>query len=132
MNSQIATGGNGSNGNVGIGFAVPSNTVRQVVPTLERGDSIKRAWLGVSTSPPLSGKGAEVATVVSDGPADRAGLHQGDVIRSADGQAINQPEDVARIVGTKQPGDVIKLAVTNGGQQRSVEVHLRDRPSQIP
>ena len=69
---------------------------------------------------------------MTDGPADRAGLQQGDVIRSADGQAIDQPEDVARVVATKQPGDVIKLGVTNGGQERSVEVHLRDRPSQIP
>ena len=132
VNSQIATGGNGSNGNVGIGFAVPSNTVRQVVPTLERGDSIRRAWLGVSTAPPLSGRGAEVSTTVPDGPADRAGLQQGDVIRSADGQAVNDPTDVARIVATKQPGDVIKLGVSNGGQERSVEVRLRDRPSQIP
>ena len=132
VNSQIATGGNGSNGNVGIGFAVPSNTVRQVVPTLERGESIRRAWLGVSTTTPLSGKGAEVSTTVADGPADRAGLQQGDVIRSADGQPVNEPADVARIVAAKRPGDKITLGVTSGGQERSVDVRLRDRPSQVP
>ena len=49
VNSQIATGGNG-NGNVGIGFAVPSNTVRDVIPRLERGETIRRAYLGVATA----------------------------------------------------------------------------------
>ena len=52
VNSQIETGG--SQGNVGIGFAVPSNTVRQVVPALTRGEKIKRAYLGVQTSPASS------------------------------------------------------------------------------
>ncbi len=131
VNSQIATAG-GSQGNVGVGFAVPSNTVRQVVPTLERGKSIRRAWLGVETSTPLSGSGAEISGTTPDSPADRAGLQQGDVIHSADGQPVNDPTDVSRIVAGKQPGDVITLRVANGGQERSVDVTLRNRPSQVP
>ena len=70
VNSQIATAGN-SQGNVGIGFAVPSNTVREVVPRLEKGDKIARPYLGVETSDPTdpnAPSGAEVTTVTPGGP----------------------------------------------------------------
>ena len=68
VNSQIETGG--SQGNVGIGFAVPSNTVRQVVPALTRGEKIERAYLGVQTSPASmsSQKGAQVQSVARAAP----------------------------------------------------------------
>ena len=68
VNSQIETGGNGSEGNVGIGFAISSNSVRQVVPVLERGEKVAHPYLGVSTGDPTSGaKGAEVGSVSSGG-----------------------------------------------------------------
>ena len=78
VNSQIATAGN-SQGNVGIGFAVPSNTVREVVPRLEKGDKIARPYLGVETSDPTDPNappGAEVTTVTPGGPADSAGVQR--------------------------------------------------------
>ena len=71
VNSQIASQ---SGGSVGIGFAVPSNTVRDVIPRLERGESIKRAYLGVSTSGD-SGR-VTVAAVSAGGPAAAAGLQR--------------------------------------------------------
>ena len=76
VNSQIASQ---SGGSVGIGFAVPSNTVRDVIPRLERGESIQRAYLGVSTSGGTGG--VTVAAVSAGGPAAAAGLQVGDVIR---------------------------------------------------
>src|SRR3954464_235825 len=81
VNSQIATGGS-SRGSVGIGFAVPSNTVEDVVPRLERGETIQRPFLGVSTSadPSITASGAPVAQVAPGGPAEKAGMQQGDVI----------------------------------------------------
>src|SRR5918999_2111961 len=84
VNSQIETAG--SPGNVGIGFAGPSNTVRQVVPVLERGETIKRSYLGLESSPatPDDPSGAEVQDLVEDGPADDAGIRSGDVITRVD------------------------------------------------
>jgi putative serine protease PepD len=78
VNSQILTGGSG-NGNVGVGFAVPSNTVREVVPRLQRGETISRPYLGLSTGE-RPGGGAAVVEAVPGGPAARAGLRPGDVV----------------------------------------------------
>src|SRR5829696_3590513 len=75
VNSQIATGGSSSRGSVGIGFAVPSNTVAAVVPRLERGETIQRPFLGVSTTQGTGG--ALVREVTAGGPAADAGIRTG-------------------------------------------------------
>ena len=69
---------------------MPSNTVREVVPALTRGEKIERAYLGVQTSPAStsSQSGAQVQSVVSGGPADRAGIRTGDVITRVDGKDV--------------------------------------------
>jgi S1-C subfamily serine protease len=134
VNSQIATAGN-SQGNVGIGFAVPSNTVREVVPRLERGDTIARPYLGVETSDPTdpnAPSGAEVKTVTPGGPAESAGIDPGDVITEIDGQAVNGSDDVSRIVNTKAPGDDIEIRVDRTGQDVTLDVKLQNRPARTP
>ena len=98
MNSQIATGGNGS-GNVGVGFAVPSNTVREVLPKLSRGETIERPFLGVSTS--AHPDGAEIQSVTAGSPAEAAGLEPGEVITRVDGRPVRDPDDVASGVGQR-------------------------------
>ena len=129
VNSQIATSGT-SQGNVGIGFAVPSNTVRQVVPILKRGGTIKRAYLGVETGPPdQGGSGALVKTVVPGGPANRAGLQIGDVIKSVGGQRVNDPSQLSTLVSAKSPGDQVAVVVDRGGVSRTVQVTLGIRPA---
>jgi putative serine protease PepD len=132
INSQIATAG--SSGNIGIGFAVPSNTIRQVVPKLEKGQTIARPYLGVSTQP-ASGPipdGAEVQSVVSGGPADGA-LSPGDVIVRIDGAAVRDPEGVAKAVGTHKPGDAVKIEVRSStGSSHTVKVKLGTRPARTP
>jgi putative serine protease PepD len=138
INSQIATAG--SQGSVGIGFAVPSNTVRKVVPRLERGQTIKRAYLGVSTSETPNGQGARVGSVTPNGPAEKAGLRAGstvtgkggDTILSVDGKPVTGPDDLSSQIAAKQPGDVVKLIVERGGQRQSMSVTLGDRPQNAP
>ncbi|MGZ8632673.1 MAG: S1C family serine protease [Solirubrobacteraceae bacterium] len=135
INSQIATAGGTSQGNVGIGFAVPSNTVREVVPRLEKGDSIARPYLGVETGDPTDPSapaGAEVTSVVPGGPAEGAGLNPGDVITELDGQAVKGPSDVSRIVAAKKPGDHLDLRVDRSGQDVTLNATLQNRPARTP
>jgi putative serine protease PepD len=128
VNSQIATAGSG--GNVGIGFAIPANTVREVVPRLSRGERIKHAYLGVTMAPAPGG--AAVQGVASGGPAARAGLQAGDVIASVDGNPVAGPDDVSEAVSNHQPGDEIEVEVIRGGQRRTITVTLDSRPRHTP
>jgi len=135
INSQIATAGGTSQGNVGIGFAVPSNTVREVVPRLERGDRIARPYLGVETTDPTDPNapaGAEITSVVPGGPADSAGLNAGDVITELGGEAVQGSSDVSRIVSAKQPGDHVDVRVDRSGQDVTLDVTLQNRPARTP
>jgi putative serine protease PepD len=130
VNSQIATSGT-SQGNLGIGFAVPANTARQVVPILKKGGTIKRAYLGVETGNPDSsaGSGAEVATIVPGGPAARSGLQVGDVIKSVAGKRILGPTELSTLISSKTPGDRVSVVVQRGGVSRTVQVTLGTRPA---
>ena len=139
VNSQIATAGGGG-GNVGIGFAVPSNTVREVVPQLLTGGTIARPYLGVSTSESPDGRGAVVREVTGGGPAQRAGLRaatsptgaDGDVIIAIEGSAVSGPQDVADAVADNEPGDRIEVRVRRGSSEQTIEVELGRRPSSVP
>jgi putative serine protease PepD len=134
VNSQIAATGGG--GNVGIGFAVPSNTVRTVVPQLKAGRTIERAFLGVATSPPVRGRGAVVREVTPGGPAAGAGVRaakspdgsDGDVIVSVDGRDVADPEDVAEAIESRRPGDEVEVVVRRRGGRKTIDVELGRRP----
>jgi putative serine protease PepD len=130
VNSQIATAG-GGNGSVGIGFAVPSNTVKDVLPQLERGAAPEHAYLGVSTAPAQNG-GAQVGEATADGPAAQAGIRAGDVITEVDGEQVQDPEDVATAIEDNEPGDEIDLKVQRGGSEQTIQVTLGQRPEQLP
>jgi putative serine protease PepD len=131
VNSQIATAGAGT-GNIGIGFAVPANTVRQVVPQLKSGQGVQHAYLGVSTAPTASGGGAEVGSVNGGSPAQRAGAEIGDIVVEVDGARINQPEDIATAIADNRPGDRITMKVRRNGQERTLTVTLGNRPATAP
>jgi putative serine protease PepD len=131
VNSQIATGGT-SQGNIGIGFAVPSNTVRQVVPILKKGGTISRAYLGVQTQTPDPGNGpggAQVASTVPGGPAASAGMRIGDVIKTVGGKRISDPSQLSTLISQRKPGDHVTIVVSNGGSTRSLDVTLGTRPA---
>jgi putative serine protease PepD len=129
VNSQIATGGT-SQGNVGIGFAVPANTVRDVIPRLERGETIRRAYLGVSTAE--ANGGALVREATAGGPAARAGLRTGDLIVAVGGERIASPDDVAAAIQDRAPGESVDVEVRRDGELRTLEVELAARPEQAP
>ena len=125
VNSQIATAG--ANGNVGVGFAVPSNTVRGVVPRLARGEKIERPFLGLTTA--ATPGGIAVQAAVPGGPAARAGLEQGDRILSVDGRAVSEPGDVIDAIEGHEPGDTVTVVVERDGRTDRVEVELGTRPT---
>ncbi len=154
VNSQIATGGSG-NGSVGIGFAVPSNTVTDVVAQLKETGEVRHAFLGISgvglTPAAIEelnldvGGGVLIQEVTPGGPADEAGLRGGDepasvspdapltggdVIVAIDGTENPSMEDVAALVNELSVGDTVELEVDRDGQVRTFEVTLGERPDQ--
>ncbi len=130
VNSQIATAG-GSQGSVGIGFAVPASTVQEVLPQLARGVAPEHAYLGLTTSE-APGGGAQVAGTTSGGPAEKAGLTQGDVVTDVDGKQVQTPDDVAGAIADKKPGDRVDVTVQRGGSEETVQVTLGQRPETVP
>jgi putative serine protease PepD len=132
VNSQILTGsGSSQSGNVGIGFAVPSNTVRTVVTALEAGRQVEHAYLGVQTADSESGTGAQVGAVSSGGPAEQAGLQAGDTVLAVDGTALSQgAASLSAAVNAHQPGDHVELTIRRDGGERTVSVTLGTQPQQ--
>ena len=130
VNSQIATAG-GGNGSVGIGFAVPSSTVRDVLPQLEQGAAPEHAYLGVSSGAAPNG-GAQVGEATAGGPAAEAGIQPGDVVTEVDGDRVQDPDDVAQAIEDNEPGDRVEVKVDRDGSEHTIEVTLGQRPEQLP
>ncbi len=121
-----------SGGSVGIGFAIPSNLVKQVVAELEDHGHLDRGYLGVMTqklNPEMASAlklahpaGALVSEVEANGPAAKAGLKPGDVVTAVNGTAVNDPRALARQVAAIHPGNVATLAVQRDGAEQTVKV----------
>jgi S1-C subfamily serine protease len=127
INSQIAT--NGSDSNSGVGFAVPIDIVKQVVPQLKAHGKIDRAFLGVTTSDSANRDGAAVQDIASGGPASSSDLRVGDKITAFDGKPVRNPSDLGQLVLSKKPGEKVKLTVVRSGDSRTIEVKLGERPN---
>jgi putative serine protease PepD len=114
-----------SGGNEGVGFAIPSNTVRSIVRGLLQNGSVQHAYLGVA----LASEGAARIQSVSDGtPAARAGLRAGDVVVGVDGSAITTGAELRAAIDAKQPGDTVQLRIRRAGSERTIAVKLAVRP----
>jgi putative serine protease PepD len=123
VNSQIKSE---SGGNEGVGFAVPSDTVRTVASTIMSKGSVKHAYLGVS----LAANGsARLDSVLPGKPAERAGLRAGDVITKIDGKAVSTGAQVRAAIDAKQPGDSVRITVRRSGSERTFSVTLVNRPA---
>jgi S1-C subfamily serine protease len=126
VNSQIKTESGDSN--AGVGFAVPVSTVKQVVPQIQSGGKINRAFLGVSNATANDQSGAVVSGVVNDGPAAKAGMRAGDKIVAIDGRPISSSDDVSAAVAAHKPGEKATVTVVRGGNRRTLTVTLGTRP----
>jgi putative serine protease PepD len=124
INTAIATSG-GSNGNIGVGFAIPIDTAKQVSDQLIKSGKATHAYLGVSLSD-VSGdqQGALVAGVQRGTPAASAGLQEGDIVTQVDGKSVQDSESLSAAIRGHQPGDKISLTFIRGGSKHTVTVTL--------
>jgi putative serine protease PepD len=113
--------------NVGVGFAVPSDTARSVAQQLIVHGKAEHPWIGARLQ--LARNGVLVAAVVPGSPAAKAGL-EGDVIVAIDGKTVHTPADLADAVASRKPGDVVRLEVIRGGAREVVSVTLGNAPQQ--
>ncbi|MBK8294691.1 MAG: trypsin-like peptidase domain-containing protein [Solirubrobacterales bacterium] len=153
VNSQIATGGS-SNGSVGIGFAIPSDTVKDVVNQLKDGGKVEHAFLGISgasLSPDIANalnldkeSGVLIQEVTKGGPADKAGIKGGDtavtiegnkvmtggdVITAVNGKDVTSMEEVVALVNDASAGDKMTLTIERDGGSKDYDVTLGTRPN---
>ncbi len=129
-NVQIAIDGqSGQGANAGVGFAVPSNTVKAVARTLIAGKTVQHVYLGVSIGNSASGTGVTVGKVRAGSPAAAAGLKTGDVITAVDGAPLKDANELTAIVSEHQPGDRIHLTVRRNGSSIEVTANLAARPA---
>jgi S1-C subfamily serine protease len=156
INSQIETGGNGADGNVGIGFAIPINTAKEVISELETKGTVEHAYLGITggtITPQLAEVvnlptkvGVLIASVEPGGPAAKAGLKGGsteatidgenvtlggDVITEADGEKITNMEQVIELVSQKKVGDKMTIKYLRDGKEQTATVTLGTRPAKV-
>ncbi|MCC6750383.1 MAG: trypsin-like peptidase domain-containing protein [Deltaproteobacteria bacterium] len=122
----------------GIGFAVPSSTVAPILAGLLRRGRFVRGWLGAELRDLggdraalyglPGGTGVEVASVATGGPAERAGLRAGDVLRSLGTQSTGTGRELRRALGRHEAGTTVAVELVRGGQTRSVRVRLAEAP----
>jgi S1-C subfamily serine protease len=160
INSQIETGGSGG-GSVGIGFAVPIDTAKSEISQLEKGGTVRGAYIGL-TSLTIDGSlsalnlpvksGALVQSVQKGTPAEKAGIRGGtvsgsteggqvavggDIVVAIDGKQVNSSEDLANDVSAKKPGDKVTVGLLRangkgGYEQKTVTATLASRPNSVP
>ena len=125
VNAQIKSD---SGGNDGVGFAIPSSTVRSIASRLIQSGSVQHAYLGVSLDTADSG-GAHISTVATGTPAAAAGLRGSDVVTAVDGKKIASSQELRLVIDNHKPGDRIELRVRRAGETMTFTVTLGTRPA---
>ncbi len=139
VNSAIARApGNmsGTGGNIGLGFAIPSDQARRTAEQLIRTGRSEYPIIGVRLQPDYEGEGVKVADqpqegeqpVTPGGPADKAGIRAGDVITAIDGRPVTAPDELIVAIRAQAVGDTVTLTVRRGGSEREVRVTLVAAP----
>lgn len=144
VTAQIATE-SGSPGNIGIAFAIPGNTVKEIVEQLKKGGKVSHPWLGISgrdVTKPLAeqfelpvNSGALIADIFPDSPADKAGLKggrdnpaAGDIIVEFGGAPIKSMEDLVKVLDKYKVGQEVRMIVYRDRQKTEVTIKLEERP----
>ncbi|MGE0501437.1 MAG: Do family serine endopeptidase [Rhizobiaceae bacterium] len=127
-----------SGGNVGIAFAIPASTAREIVTDLMTDGNVQRGWLGVeiqqvnkdiAESLGLEGaRGALVSKAQADSPASKAGIRAGDVITGIDGRDVASPKELARAVGAIVPGKTVEVSLWRDGKAEKLSLELGELP----
>jgi len=129
-----------SGGYQGIGFAIPSNMARVVMESLIKKGKVIRGWLGVMIQPIThelakqfhlkEDRGALVADVIEDSPAEKAGIMRGDVIIEFKGKKVDEPYTLRNMVANTPPGETVELKVVRDGKVKTLEVTIGELPSE--
>jgi putative serine protease PepD len=127
VNSAIATLAiGGEAGNIGLGFAIPSNSAKRIADEIIETGRSRTPLMGVQLDNAYTGTGAQVDTVTAGSGADDAGLRQGDIIRQIDDRTIDDATELVVAIRTYAPGDTIEVGYERGGQQRTATLVLGD------
>lgn len=128
-----------SGGNVGIAFAIPASTVKQVVESLKKDGTVARGFIGVQIQPVTTemadaiglkdAKGALVAEAQGNGPAAKAGIRRGDTITAVNGEAIKDARELSRKIATFAPGTKATITVFREGKSRDVTFEVGRQPA---
>ena len=128
-----------SGGNMGIGFAIPVNTAKQVMESILTNGSVTRGWIGVepqnlskelaeSLNLPKDTTGVLISGVLEGGPADKAGMKPGDVLTQVNGQAVNDVVTLLNRIAQTGPGDEAKINLLRKGKAMTLKVQVGKRP----
>jgi putative serine protease PepD len=126
--ASLAQGTSGQGGNIGVGFAIPIDSARDIAQQLIDNGSVTHAFLGVRLTEPENGGGALVAGVEDGQPAAQAGLQAGDLITKVGDHDVTNAADLTAAIRTLKPGDKVTVSFTRDGEQQSVEVTLGELP----
>jgi serine protease Do len=130
-----------SGGNIGIGFAIPINLVKNIVEQLKAHGKVVRGWLGVSiqdVTPDLAksfglkqAEGALVADITADSPAERAGIERGDLIIGYDGTRIEQAHQLPALVAATAIGKTVRITVLRNGETKTLSLTVAEMPGNV-
>jgi len=138
LNTLIVTGG--LQQSAGVGFAVPINVAKEILPQLRDTGKVVRGWMGVQIQPITDdlartyrmkdAKGALISDVTDNSPADKADLEPGDVVVEVDGRPVEDNNDLSRYIASKAPGSTVRLHVLRNGSDKTVSLTLGTFPEE--
>jgi serine protease Do len=138
INTLIIT--RGTPQSAGVGFAVPINVAKEILPQLRERGKVVRGWLGVQiqaltedmarTYRMKDNKGALISDVTTDSPAEKAGLKADDVVIGVDGRPVEDNGDLSRYIASKAPGTTVNLRVLRAGSEQTIAILLGTFPDE--
>ena len=127
-----------SGGSIGIGFAIPVSTAKQVMESLIKQGSVTRGWIGIepqditseiAATLQIGTDGILIAGVLENGPADKAGIKPGDVLRKVDERKINDTAQLLNYVTQVKPGEKMKVQISRNGKNLEIDIFVGKRPT---